>query len=219
MDDLLAKGLLPWPRPTQAEMPVDGLERSVSVGEWLSGMAYPPLDARAKELTRGEHPLHRVPFYEDDRYLQIASIPAKSGKSAYENDRCPACGCDPVPRGLAYCPRCVHHAEPAVLHRRSSSSHSGLPLELPTDQPDRPAPTVTTNTSHLGSDFRSSIGKPSVAPSNAPTSSRCPELRLVGALNAGRNYLIRNVIGEAFPTYFTLSSWRDAQPPAERKQH
>ena len=207
LDDLLAKGLLPWPRPTHAEMPVDGLERSVSVGEWLSGMAYPPLDARAKELARGEHPLHRVPFYEDDRYLQIASIPAKSGKSAYENDRCPACGCDPVPRGLAYCPRCtsIMRNRPYCIEEGRARLIRGFHSSYRRIQPDRPAPTVTTNTSHLGSDFK-------IHPSENRVLSalECADLQSVprtydwsGALNAGRNYLIRNVIGEAFPTYFT----------------
>ena len=67
----------------------------VTVREWLDGMAYAPLDARAKETARGEHPLHRVPFYDDDRYVQIASIPANSGQSAYESDSCLTCGPEP----------------------------------------------------------------------------------------------------------------------------
>ena len=70
--------------------------------------------------------------------------------------------------------------------------------------PDRPAPTVTTNTSHLGSDFK-------IHPSQNRVLStlECADLQTVprtydwsGALDEGRHYLIRNVIGEAFPTYF-----------------
>ena len=36
----------PWPAPTHGEKARDGLERWVSVSEWLEAIGYPPLDAR-----------------------------------------------------------------------------------------------------------------------------------------------------------------------------
>ena len=205
---LLAKGLLPWPRSTHAEEPTQGLEGWVSVREWLEGMASPPLDAHAEGTAHGEDPLHRVPFYDDDRYAQIASIPANSGQSAYENDQCLACGFASVPRGLARCPTCsaVMRNRPYRIENEQARLIRGFHSSYRRMEPDRPAPTVTTNTSHLGSDFK-------IHPSENRVLSalECGDLQTIprtydwsGALEKGRHYLIRNVIGEAFPTYFTF---------------
>ena len=71
--------------------------------------------------------------------------------------------------------------------------------------PDRPAATVTTNSSHVGSDFK-------VHPWENRVLSilEVADLQTVPrsynwsyALDEGRAYLIRNVVGEAFPPYFT----------------
>lgn len=73
-------------------------------------------------------------------------------------------------------------------------------------QADRPAPTITTNTSHLGSDFKIHPWENRVL-----STLECADLQTVprsynwsGALDARRHYLIRNVIGEAFPSYFAF---------------
>jgi DNA (cytosine-5)-methyltransferase 1 len=69
----------------------------------------------------------------------------------------------------------------------------------------RPAPTITTNTSHIGSDFKIHPWENRVL-----STLECADIQTVPrfydwspALDRGQNYLIRNVIGEAFPTYFT----------------
>ena len=50
--EVLTKGsLLPWPKPTHAEHPTNGLRRRLSVKEWLRSLGHQPLDARSKEAT------------------------------------------------------------------------------------------------------------------------------------------------------------------------
>ena len=90
-------------------------------------------------------------------------------------------------------------------------------------RPERPAYTVTTNSSHIGSDFKIH-----------PCENRvlgileCADLqtlpRFYDWTRAKENrtlYLIRNLIGEAFPTYFTYLHGQvlaellsDSVPPA-----
>ena len=71
--------------------------------------------------------------------------------------------------------------------------------------PDRPAPTVTTASSHLGSDYK-------IHPwENRVLSIReCADLQTVPrfynwdwALNTQHTYLARQVIGEALPPWFS----------------
>jgi DNA (cytosine-5)-methyltransferase 1 len=72
-------------------------------------------------------------------------------------------------------------------------------------EPDKPAPTVTTNSSHVGSDFKIHPWEHRVLSilevSDLQTVPRFYDWS--NALNEGRTYLIRNVVGEAFPPYFT----------------
>ena len=72
-------------------------------------------------------------------------------------------------------------------------------------RPERPAYTITTNSSHIGSDFK-------VHPWENRVLSilECADLQTIPRFydwtRAKENrtlYLIRNLVGEAFPTYFT----------------
>ena len=71
--------------------------------------------------------------------------------------------------------------------------------------PGRPAYTITTNSSHIGSDFKIHPWENRVL-----SILECADLQTVPRFydwtRAKENrtlYLIRNLIGEAFPTYFT----------------
>ena len=68
-----------------------------------------------------------------------------------------------------------------------------------------PAATVTTNSSHLGGDFKIHPWEPRVFSilecADLQTTPRCYDWSSVQ--EAGRTYSIRQVIGEAFPPYFT----------------
>ena len=195
------------PLLTHAEQPTNGTLPWVSIQEWFKLMGYQRLDAKSKESARGKHWLHFVPAYEEDRYAQVSQIPENSGRSAYENDRCPSCGQYPVEAGLIRCPSCdaVMRNRPYVEKDGQPALIKGFHSSYRRMTPDRPAYTVTTNSSHVGSDFK-------IHPSENRVLSilECADLQTVPrfydwthAKKNRRLYLIRNLVGEAFPTYFT----------------
>jgi DNA (cytosine-5)-methyltransferase 1 len=206
---LEAEGLLPWPRATHAEHQNDGHLGWVTLNEWFTRRGYQALDARSEDSARdAEDPLHFVPHYGADRYRWVSDIPPNSGRSAYQNDTCPRCGKKRVKEGLVHCPRCKSTMvnRPYVegqdgktrLVRGFKSSYRRM-------CPDRPAPTVTTASSHLGSDYK-------IHPwENRVLSIReCVELQTVPkayswewAMEDGHHYLIREVVGEAIPPWFS----------------
>ena len=199
-----AESLLP--SATHAERPSNGTPRWVSIREWLDLMKYEPLDAKSKDAARGKDWLHFVPAYEGDRYAQVSQIPKNSGSSAYENDRCPSCG-QPVEVDLILCSSCgaVMRNRPYVERDGQPALIKGFHSSYRRMAPDRPAYTVTTNSSHVGSDFK-------IHPwENRVLSIReCADLQTVPRFYDWKRardnrtlYLIRNLVGEAFPTYFT----------------
>jgi DNA (cytosine-5)-methyltransferase 1 len=203
---LKTKKLLPWPRPTHAECATLECEKWVTVREWFEMMRYPPLDAQDKP-NDPEEPLHFVPRYTGDRYLMIAEIPPNSGQNAYQNPTCPDCHKNGIPLGLAYCPHCGNllrnrpYFKPA---RGKARLIKGFESSYRRMYPDRPASTVTTNSSHVGSDYK-------IHPwENRVLSVReCADLQTVPrffdwswALDTHHSYVIRNAVGEALPTYF-----------------
>lgn len=200
-------GELPWPRPSHAEQPPDGMRSWLTIRQWLKAMQYDSLDASCKEQARGEHPLHYVPAYGSDRYQQVSGIPPYSGRSAYENDTCPSCGHSPVETGLVLCPECG-----GVMNNRPYAEKDGQPYLIKgfhssyrRMSPDRPAYTITTNSSHVGSDFKIHPWENRVL-----SILECADLQTVPrfydwnrAKDNRTQYLIRNLVGEALPPYFT----------------
>ncbi len=198
---------LPWPRPTHAHEPASGQKAWVSVRQWFKALKYPRLSSRSAEAARDTHPLHFVPHYDADRYLLVRSIPPHTGRSAYENDTCPSCSCRPVPSGLAVCPACREpmRNRPIVMGETRPRLIKGFKSSYRRMRSDVPAPTVTTNSSHIGSDNKIHPWQHRVL-----SILECADLQTVprffdwsAAFESGRTYLIRNVIGEALPSYFT----------------
>ena len=197
----------PLPSPTHSERPTNGALPWVSIRQWLHLMEYDHLDAKSEEAARGEHWLHFVPSYGTDRYMQVSQIPPNSGRSAFENDVCPSCGRQQVPPELILCPSCgeVMRNRPYVERNGQPALINGFDSSYRRMRPERPAYTITTNSSHIGSDFK-------VHPWENRVLSilECADLqtlpRFYDWTRAKENrtlYLIRNLIGEAFPTYFT----------------
>ena len=197
----------PLPRTTHSERPTNGALPWVSIRQWLQLMEYDYLDAQSEDMARGEHWLHFVPSYGPDRYIQISHIPPNSGRSAFENDECPSCGIQRVAEELILCPSCdaVMRNRPYVDRNGQPSLIKGFNSSYRRMRPERPAYTITTNSSHIGSDFK-------VHPWENRVLSilECADLqtlpRFYDWTRAKENrtlYLIRNLIGEAFPTYFT----------------
>ena len=200
-------GQTPMPVPSHAEHSDNGFRPWVSIREWLESTAYEPLDSRSRESARGTNPLHFVPSYGPDRYRQIREIPPYSGRSAYDNDMCPSCGRQGVEVGLMQCPTCggVMRNRPYVERDGRSSLIKGFKSSYRRMNPDRPAYTITTNSSHIGSDFKIHPWENRVL-----SILECADIQTVPrfydwtrAAEDRTLYLIRNLVGEAFPPYFT----------------
>ena len=207
LEALASQNLTPWPSPTHSEQSNNRVPRWVSIQEWFEAMKYEALDAKSKDAARGEHPLHYVPAYGPDRYQQISEIPPRSGRSAYENNTCPSCGHSPVELDLVSCRECsgVMRNRPYVERDGQPCLIKGFKSSYRRMSPNRPAYTVTTNSSHVGSDFKIHPWENRVL-----SILECADLQTVPrfydwtqAQKDRRFYLIRNLIGEAFPTYFT----------------
>ena len=207
LEGMLSQDGFPIPRPTHSEQPINGIRPWISIREWLEGMEYEPLDAKSKDTARGKDPLHFVPPYGQDRYQQISEIPAFSGRSAYDNDKCPSCGRQEVGADLIRCPDCggVMYNRPYVERGGQPSLIKGFKSSYRRMSPRRPAYTITTNSSHIGSDFKIHPWENRVL-----SILECADLQTVPrfydwtrAREERTLYLIRNLIGEAFPTYFT----------------
>ena len=206
-ESLVSQSRLPLPNATHGEQTLNGLRPWNSIQEWLEGMDYEVLDARSEETARGSHALHFVPSYGPDRYRQISEIPPYSGLSAYDNHKCPTCGQQDVDVELILCPACgsLMYNRPYVERDGRPSLVRGFKSSYRRMNPRRPSYTITTNSSHIGSDFKIHPWENRVL-----SILECADLQTVPrhynwsrALRNRTSYLIRNLIGEAFPTYFT----------------
>ena len=139
--------------------------------------------------------------------MQISQIPPNSGRSAYENDVCPSCKQQEVDISKILCPSCggVMRNRPYVKREGGPSLIRGFKSSYRRMSPGRPAYTITTNSSHIGSDFKIHPWENRVL-----SILECADLQTVPrfynwtrAKDNRTLYLIRNLIGEAFPTYFT----------------
>ncbi len=205
--DMSSQKRTPLPSPTHSERPTNGTLPWVSIRQWLQLMEYDHLDAKSEDMARGEHWLHFVPSYGTDRYMQVSQIPPNSGRSAFENDECPSCGRQQVAAELILCPSCdaVMRNRPYIERNGQPALIKGFDSSYRRMRPERPAYTVTTNSSHIGSDFKIHPWENRVL-----SILECADLqtlpRFYDWTQAKENrtlYLIRNLIGEAFPTYFT----------------
>ena len=200
------RGLSPWPRPTHSGNGETRRTPWIPVRQWLESIGYSPLSSRSPEEAVDGHPLHFVPHYDENRFRLVSDIPPHSGRSAYESEACPSCRFSPVPPGAATCPACRKpmHNRPIVTGDGEPRLIKGFASSYRRMRSGAPAPTVTTNSSHVGSDNKIHPWEPRVL-----SILEAADLQTVPrffnwspALDAGRTYLVRNVIGEAFPTYF-----------------
>ena len=205
-DMLLRKGTS-LPTPTHSERTTNGALPWVSIRQWLQLMEYDHLDAKSEDTARGKHWLHFVPSYGSDRYMQISQIPPNSGRSAFDNDVCISCGRQEVAVCMMQCPTCgsVMRNRPYVERDGQPSLIKGFKSSYRRMNPDRPAYTITTNSSHIGSDFKIHPWENRVL-----SILECADIQTVPrfydwtrASDERTLYLIRNLVGEAFPPYFT----------------
>jgi DNA (cytosine-5)-methyltransferase 1 len=185
------------------------VHESPTAGSELRG--FRPLDGKNADLAVDpDDRLHRVPTYDPVRYGWISEIPPGSGRSAYENDRCQACQKSGVPVGLSHCDGCG-----SAMSNRPHVVESDGTFRLVKGfgrtsyrrmRPEALAATITTASSHFGSDVKLHPWQ------NRVLSAReCAHLQTVprefdwsACLASRRGYAIRQIIGEAVPSWFAF---------------
>lgn len=206
----------PWPSPTHAQTPKNNSFSWITISEWLESMKYEALDARSSEKAKGKHPLHWVPCYSVERYRLISDIPPNSGRSAYQNSICPSCGYDSVPLELATCNSCGCEMSnrPIIKEEGNFRLVKGFHSSYRRMAPNQPSATITTASNHIGSDFKIHPSENRLMSiletADLQTIPRFYDWSLL--LNPTEEIqrakkplinILREVIGEGFPTYFT----------------
>ena len=209
LSEIEGKSLLPLPRPTHAKESTNGFKPWITIERWFTQLHYDTLDARSPETAHSKKdPLHFVPSYKGDRYLMVADIPLRSGQSAYQNPKCHECGCEDVPEKLSHCSYCgaPMRNRPYVIEEDGTFRLIyGFDSSYRRMYPERPSTTITTSSSHIGSDNK-------IHPwENRVLSIReCADLQTVPrfydwdwALKTRHFYVVRQVVGEALPPWYT----------------
>ncbi len=204
LGSLLASQTTPFPIPTHAK---DYGGKAITLRQALSHFALPSLDARSSETASSSNKLHCVPIWQDRRYPMVAAIPRHTGKSAWQNQACEACGRVSVGNHAVLCPRCGSPLlRPVVKNPHGQYRFiKGFKSSYSRMKSDLPAATITTASGHIGSDH-------TIHPY---------ENRLLSALECARLQTfpktfkwgaavdkwgltnVRSMIGEAVPPLFT----------------
>lgn len=199
---------IPYPWPSHAS----GQRSPIILEDALSKLDAPSLDASSMDSARSDVPLHVVPVWSSSRYQMISAIPPRSGRSAWENDKCLECGEGTDDRTVALCSSCG-----SALPRPSIRDSNGF-LRLITGfdssyrrmDPALPAATITTASGHVGSDrtihpWENRLLSPFECAflQTFPSNFRWGDaLKLWGSTN------VRAMIGEAVPPLFTRKHGR-----------
>jgi len=144
-------GRAPFPRPTHG----GGTDApQITFAAAMKALNLPPLDASSEErsLAPGFKGLHTVPVWSPRVYAMVQAMP--EGESAWNNQKCGACGSVNVGTGDAECPRCGGPLLRPVV-RLANGSHRlvrGFKTSYRRMRSDRPSATITTASGHIGSD-------------------------------------------------------------------
>jgi len=182
-------------------------ERPANILDAISHL--PELDSSQAELAAdADDPLHQVPLHEGVHYSWISDIPARSGRSSWEN-ACSNCGDDSTPIFQVVCQLCGQAMlnRPHVLQKDGSIRPiKGFKTSYTRMAADQIAPTMTTASGHFSSDLKLH-----------PTQNRVLSARECAILQAipdsfvwpkeqrfRKAYLVREMIGEAVPPLVTF---------------
>ena len=193
----------PYPRPSRG-----GKRPHITLERAIRRMALESLDAKSPRKAKSHRrPMHEVPVWDRRRYDMVAAIPARSGKSAWENDRCPSCDFVETDGETAVCGKCGQMLlRPCVRDGRGWRLIRGFrSTSYRRMNPRNPASTVTTATGHLGSDVTLHPWENRVL-----SSLECADLQTIPrSFRWGNTYadyghtFVREMIGEAVPPHFT----------------
>jgi len=193
-------GKHPYPKPAA--------ER-VELGDFLEEEDFTELDSH--QNTNGEDKMHVVPSLPEERRRLISAI-SEPGGSAWENG-CDNCGADDIGEDAALCPECEEvlprpttegENGPRLIKGFRRSSYRRMPL-------DAPAPTVTTASNRVGSDYTIHPTEDRLmSPKECARLQKFPkdfrwrdsdtDVHAIDKFGVG---MVREVIGEAIPPEFT----------------
>ncbi len=203
---LAASGRTPYPRPTHIDA---RRRRRLSLHAALRRFGLPGLDAVSPDSAgpAPRHAMHFVPVWPDRRYALVATIPAGSGRSAWENEACEHCGPVHVDEDAATCPRCSGPLLRPVVKSRNGRWRliRGFESSYRRMAPWRPAATITTASGHLGSDITLHPYENRVlSPLECARLQTFPaSFRWGRSLQVWGHTFVRDMIGEAVPPHFT----------------
>ena len=202
--ELVRQNKTPFPERTHG----DGRRPWVTAIQALKDR-FDPLDARTKETAKSPNdPLHRVSVLDSFHYNWVLRNPGGAGKSCYQSLKCAHCKHQNGPDTRITCVRCRHilTGVPRVKDAKTGTWRPirGRPTAYRRIPPNAPAPTITTASGHLGSDY-------TIHPyAHRILSAReCAELQTIPETFAWpqgkrvRITEIREMIGEAIPPFFT----------------
>lgn len=191
----------PWPSHASADHP------PVALRDALASFCLPSLDARSEDAAASDVPMHNIPVWPTDRYRMVEAIPAHSGQSAWENDRCLRCGTRARNRARVACSRCRAPLPRPVTKGRDGEMRlvTGFHSSYRRMSPDEPAATITTASGHLGSDRTVHPWENRVlSPLECALLQTFPRSFDWGdALERWGHTNVRAMIGEAVPPMFT----------------
>lgn len=200
---------VPYPRKTHDRSARFGRLPWVTALDFLGPRRFSPLSSYSRGRARDPvDPLHYVPFYERERFELVRRIPARSGRSAYQNDVCPSCGATGIPEGLAVCNFCKKpmFSRPIVLAPGGPRLIVGHPTSYKRMPSKLPVGTITTASGHLGSDAKIHPWENRLlSPRECATIQTVPRAFRFGApRKETQTWLLRQTIGEATPPWFTF---------------
>lgn len=200
-------GRAPFPAPTHGG-PND--PSFITIEDALRASGLRSLDAGSAELACcDDHPMHRVPVWQDRRYDMVAAISPGSGNSAWDTSECMKCGTQDISSSEAVCPNCAEPMlrpnvrEPDGSWRLVKGFRSSSYRRM---DPTRPAATITTASGHIGSDRTIHPWENRVL-----SLAECSVLQTIpdsfewgDSLDRYGHTGIRQMIGEAVPPRFTM---------------
>lgn len=201
--DLDRVGRVPFPRPSRA-----GRRGRITVSTALTSYRLPPLDAASADRAKSEWAMHFVPVLPPRLYRMVEAIPAGSGRSAWQNDRCLGCGALVSDLTLARCFNCREILpRPTVVEedgtaRLVTGFHNSSYRRMPLNEP---AATITTASGRLGSDRNIHPTENRVmSPLECALLQTFPRTFDWGnGLKRWGHTALREMIGEAVPPLFT----------------
>jgi DNA (cytosine-5)-methyltransferase 1 len=209
-NELISTGRLPIPRQTHGVL---GGSPWITLQEALTVGRYNKLDSIHPETSRDPtDSLHIVPTYDDVRYQWIAQNPKNKGQSSFRNSHCNNCSHENVPLLDIYCEQCgtlltgIPYIDPKNGPVRRIKGRKTAYRRM---RPNQPAATITTASGRFSSDN-------TIHPSeNRVLSLReCSDIQTVPRkfdyiINGDLTVtLVRSIIGEAIPPWFTYQLGR-----------